>query len=74
MTTCGDQYKTMPDRILKPQALPSMEYDARPIGRSYFYSLGKCPTSLLNYIGDGIVFWIHNHDFSVVNVENMRLQ
>src|SRR5450759_4889258 len=29
MTTCGDQYKTMPDRILKPQALPSMEYDAR---------------------------------------------
>src|SRR5664279_2442224 len=29
MTTCGDQYKAMPDRILKPQALPSMEYDAR---------------------------------------------
>jgi hypothetical protein len=29
VTTCGDQYKTMPDRILKPQTLPSMKYDAR---------------------------------------------
>jgi hypothetical protein len=28
VTTCGYQYKTMPDRILKPQALPSMKYDA----------------------------------------------